>query len=99
MKSVLVLALLFVALVGSVGISEAYEWTLGNTDRIQWINYKEELVLVYLTSIDRMFERGYLIDHELYLYQRDNPHIRIIDPTFRDHPITEAESRLLKGFN
>lgn len=73
--------------------------TFGDTGRIQWINLNEELVLIYPTSIDRMFERGYLIDHELYLHQKNNLNIRIFDPTFRDLPMTEAESRLLKGFN
>jgi hypothetical protein len=82
-----------------VGISqaEAYEWTLENPDKIQWINYKEELILVFPTSIDRMFERGYLIDHELYLHQRDNLNIRIFDPTFRVQPMTEAEAKLLNN--
>lgn len=73
--------------------------TFGDTGRIQWINLNEELVLIYPTSIDRMFERGYLIDHELYLHQKNNLDIRIFDPTFRSYPMTEAESRLLKDFN
>ncbi len=69
--------------------------TFKDTDKIQWINLNEELVLVYPTSIDRMFERGYLIDHELYRYQKDILNIRIFDPTFSTQPMTEAESKLL----
>ncbi|QMU55260.1 MAG: hypothetical protein GKS07_10410 [Nitrosopumilus sp.] len=97
MKSVLVLALLSVVFtVGFVGYAEAYEWTLKNPERIHWINLNEELVSVYQTSVDRMFERGYLIDHELYLEQKNNPHIRIFDPTFKKIPLTEAQAQLLQ---
>lgn len=95
MKSLLILTLLSVVVVGFIGMVEAYDGTFRDTGKIQWINLKEELVLIYPTSIDKMFERGYLIDHELYLEQKNNPHIRIFDPTHRDHPMTEAESKLL----
>lgn len=89
--------LLSMILLGLVGYAEAYDGTFKDTGKIQWINLKEELVLVYPTSIDRMFERGYLIEHELYLHQKNNLNIRIYDPTFKRIPMTDAESQLLNN--
>jgi hypothetical protein len=74
---------------------QAHNGTFRDTGKIQWINLKEEWVLIYPTSIDKMFERGYLINHEWYLEQKNNPHIKRFDPSPRDHPLTEAEAKLL----
>ena len=94
MKSLFLLPLLLILAV-PVAYAETYEGTWKDTGKIKWINLREELVFVDPSSVDRMFERGYLIDHELYLHQKNNLNIRIFDPTFRSHPMTEAESRLL----
>ena len=68
---------------------------VSNTESIQWINLREDLVMVHTTSVEKLFERGYLIDRELYLQQRNNPHIKTFDPAFQTQSMTRAESQFL----
>ena len=68
---------------------------ISNTESIQWINLREELVMIHTTSVEKLFERGYLIDHGLYLQQRNNPHIKTFDPTYQAQPMTKTESQFL----
>ena len=66
-----------------------------NTESIQWINLREEIVMIHTTSVEKLFERGYLIDREVYMQQKNNPHIKIFDPTNQTHSMTEKELQLL----
>lgn len=72
---------------------------IDNTESIQWINLREELVMIHTTSVEKLFERWYLTDRELYLQQKNNPHIKIFDPTHQTQPMTETESQLLDLLN
>ena len=68
---------------------------ISNTKSIQWTNLREELVMIHTTSVEKLFERGYLIDRELYLQQRNNHNIKTFDPTYQTQPMTKAESQFL----